>query len=427
MNIFFSATSSRLIVASAMALVIAGCSTTTPAPVLDRTTRSDGRALPQPVATAPAPIFDRTAPPSSAQSSGATTTSGAPAGTIVSVTPIGPGTPLPPGTPLGGTSAIRAPSAGDGSLTVLGNTAGSQFHVVQKSENLYRIALNNGINIDNLAAWNGITPTTPIREGQVLRLRPADGSAPPVPGAPGQPMLVPPNGSVLPGAPLSVTPINTSPMPTVPSSAPLRSDPRSQRQPFSDGALAQMQREAAGTSAATSAVPSAPPPPSSQLSTPTGSVVTPSVGGAPLIVNPPVAAAPKIESEIRPGAGIDREGVAWSWPTAGRVASKFNDKAAMKGIDISANIGTPVVAAAAGKVIYVGKEPRGFGQMVVVSHAKETVSVYFHTEKVLVKEQQRVTLGQRLAEVGETSGSKMHFEVRRQGRPVDPIALMPNL
>ena len=99
----------------------------------------------------------------------------------------------------------------------------------------------------------------------------------------------------------------------------------------------------------------------------------------------------------------------------------------MKGIDISANIGTPVVAAAAGKVIYVGKEPRGFGQMVVVSHAKETVSVYFHTEKVLVKEQQRVTLGQRLAEVGETSGSKMHFEVRKQGRPVDPIALMPNL
>jgi lipoprotein NlpD len=98
----------------------------------------------------------------------------------------------------------------------------------------------------------------------------------------------------------------------------------------------------------------------------------------------------------------------------------------MKGIDISANVGTPVVAAAPGKVIYVGKEPRGFGQMIVVSHAKETVSVYFHTDKVAVKEQQRVTLGQRMAEVSDSSGNKMHFEVRRSGRPIDPIALMPN-
>ncbi|TAG67006.1 MAG: M23 family metallopeptidase, partial [Burkholderiales bacterium] len=103
----------------------------------------------------------------------------------------------------------------------------------------------------------------------------------------------------------------------------------------------------------------------------------------------------------------------------------FNEKAAMKGIDIAANTGSPVVAAAAGKVIYVGKEPRGYGQMIVVSHAKETVSVYFHTDKVQVREQQRVTLGQRLAEVSDTSGNKMHFEVRRQGRPIDPITLMP--
>jgi lipoprotein NlpD len=98
----------------------------------------------------------------------------------------------------------------------------------------------------------------------------------------------------------------------------------------------------------------------------------------------------------------------------------------MKGVDLAAKPGTPVVAAASGKVIYVGKEPRGYGQMIVVSHAKETVSVYFHTDRVQVREQQRVTLGQKIAEVSDGAGNKMHFEVRRQGRPIDPLTLMPS-
>ena len=97
----------------------------------------------------------------------------------------------------------------------------------------------------------------------------------------------------------------------------------------------------------------------------------------------------------------------------------------MKGIDILAGTSAPVLAAATGKVIYVGKEPRGYGQMIVVSHAKETVSVYFHADKVQVKEQQRVLLGQKLAEVAGGGNNKLHFEVRRQGRPLDPITLMP--
>jgi murein DD-endopeptidase MepM/ murein hydrolase activator NlpD len=139
----------------------------------------------------------------------------------------------------------------------------------------------------------------------------------------------------------------------------------------------------------------------------------------------PAASALVVDAEIRPGNAIDREGIAWSWPTTGKVASKFSDKAPMKGIDIAANAGSQVVAAAIGKVIHVGKEPRGYGQMIVISHAKETVSVYFHVDKVLVKEQQRVLLGQRLAEVSDSAGNKMHFEVRRLGRPVDPLTLMP--
>jgi lipoprotein NlpD len=382
--------------AALITLLLAGCATTTPAPVTDRTSRPGGQTLPPPVAGTPAPIYDRSAPQ-------ATTTGTAGAPMITSVTPISPSAPgaLPSG-----------PSAA-------GNTPGSQFHVVQKGENLYRIALNNGIDLNNLAAWNNITAVTPIREGQVLRLRPLDLNAPTVTSGAaggtvpraieGQPLPAP-SLSVQPSAPASA-PGATSAIPApaiTPIDVPVRRDPVAQRQPYSDSALAQMQREAASSSAASAASASG------------------AAAGATTVITPPPVVAPVIEAQVRPGAGIDREGTLWTWPTSGRIASKFNERAAMKGIDISANIGTPVVAAAPGKVIYVGKEPRGFGQMIVVSHAKETVSVYFHTDKVAVKEQQRVTLGQRMAEVSDGSGNKMHFEVRRSGRPIDPIALMPN-
>ncbi len=380
-----------------ISLLLVGCATTTPAPITDRTTRPGGQTLPPPVISAPAPIYDRSTPQ-------ATTTGTAGAPLITSVTPISPSAP---GTLSPGSSTA-------------GNTPGSQFHVVQKGENLYRIALNNNVDLNSLAAWNNITAVTPIREGQVLRLRPLDPNAATViSGAAGSAVPRAIEGQPLPAPSLSVQPSSPAsapgampamPVPTVIPDVPVRRDPVAQRQPYSDSALAQMQREAASSSAASAA----------GVSSASGAAAGASAGTTPPVV------APVIEAQVRPGAGIDREGTTWTWPTSGRVASKFNERAAMKGIDISANIGTPVVAAAPGKVIYVGKEPRGFGQMIVVSHAKETVSVYFHTDKVAVKEQQRVTLGQRMAEVSDGSGNKMHFEVRRSGRPIDPIALMPN-
>ncbi len=394
------------------AVLVASCSTNVPAPVADRSVRpaAPPSAAPWPVVVQPdprplpsaapnAPVIERAAPPA--------TISGAPIGVSAS--------PLPP------VSAAQS-----------GNTAGSQFHVVQRGENLYRIALNNGIDLNALAEWNGITPATPIREGQVLRLRPNTGAG----GAPTTP------AAAAPGSIISVTPILTPPSSTpAGSEPPMRREPRAVRAPYSDGSLAAMQRESAATGVLPTGAASAP---GASAGSTAGAPFDPSrsappatVGTAPPLASgaatgatqpatPASAATTSVEPDIRPGNGVEREGVLWTWPTVGRVASKFNDKGAMKGIDIAANAGAPVVAAAAGKVIYVGKEPRGYGQMLVVSHAKETVSVYFHTDKVTVKEQQRVTLGQRLAEVSDASGNKMHFEVRRQGRPIDPISLMPN-
>jgi lipoprotein NlpD len=364
------------------AFLLAACSTTTPAPIVDRSARpatTDPRAFPStplppvPSGTAPSGVITGAAPPA----------------TIIERS-------APPST-VGGAQP--------------GNTPGSAFHVVQKGETLYRIAVNNGLNVDALAAWNNMIAGQPIREGQVLRLRPPDGATTSVtPISPGA-------APGTPGAPLIVQPDIVPPTPV----APLKSEPRAQRVPYSDSALAQMQRSDAPVLPPSTSGTTAPNP---AASSPSAAGSSASAGASPSTATAvqPLAGEP----EIRPGNGVDRDGVAWTWPTTGRLASRFNERAPMKGVDIATKVGTPVVAAAAGKVIYVGKEPRGFGQMIVVSHAKETVSVYFHTDKVQVKEQQRVTLGQRMAEVSESPESKMHFEVRRQGRPLDPVALMPS-
>ena len=367
---------SKLFVAAAVLAIVSGCTTSIPAPVQDRIARPVTVPQPQPP-----------------------------------VTVVNPALP--------------------------GNTAGSQFHVVQRGETLYGIARSNNVDINALAGWNNIVLAQSLREGQVLRLQPNSGSSP---GTPAVPSVAPsatltpiPSSGAIQGQPLSAGPapvvLSVTPVPTpggVSVEAPLKREPKSQRVPYSDVSLAAMKQGEGALASSSASVP----PPSATASAP-ATAMTPSLGALPSVAATSANAtaatplAPLIETEIKPGTGVDRDGIAWTWPTSGKVASKFNDKAPMKGIDIAANAGTPVVAAAAGKVIYVGKEPRGFGQMIVVSHAKETVSVYFHTDKLLVKEQQRVLIGQKLAEVGDSAGNKMHFEVRRQGRPLDPISLMP--
>ena len=369
---------SKLILAAAVLAIVSGCTTSIPAPVQDRSARPVQPPQPQILPSGPAPT-----------------------------TQVNPALP--------------------------GNTAGSQFHVVQRGETLYGIARSNNIDINALAAWNNLIVAQPLRDGQVLRLQPSSDPALSAPalGAPSATLTpIPPTGAIQgqalpPGATpviTSVTPILSPPNPVMAIEAPLKREPRSQRLAYSDAALEAMKQGGAVPTVAAAAVAA----PAASASSP-ASAMTPSLGALPTISAsaPALAPAPVIEAEIKPGPGVDRDGIAWTWPTSGKVASKFNDKAPMKGIDIAANVGTPVVAAAAGKVIYVGKEPRGFGQMIVVSHAKETVSVYFHTDKLTVKEQQRVLIGQKLAEVGDAAGNKLHFEVRRQGRPLDPISLMP--
>ena len=109
------------------------------------------------------------------------------------------------------------------------------------------------------------------------------------------------------------------------------------------------------------------------------------------------------------------------WPANGRVIAGF-DEAKNKGIDIAGQAGDPIVAAADGQVVYAGSGLRGYGNLIILKHNNTYLTAYAHNRTLLVKEDQRVSKGQKIAEMGNTDADqvKLHFEVRRQGKPVDP-------
>ncbi|WP_020168011.1 MULTISPECIES: peptidoglycan DD-metalloendopeptidase family protein [Methylotenera] len=117
----------------------------------------------------------------------------------------------------------------------------------------------------------------------------------------------------------------------------------------------------------------------------------------------------------------DDEAIKWSWPTQGKVVASFNE-ATNKGIDIAGSTGQAINAASSGKVIYSGSDLRGYGKLVIIKHNKTYLSVYAHNSKIIVKEGQVVGVGQKIAEMGNTDSNsvKLHFEIRRLGKSVDP-------
>jgi lipoprotein NlpD len=118
----------------------------------------------------------------------------------------------------------------------------------------------------------------------------------------------------------------------------------------------------------------------------------------------------------------------WNWPAKGRVIDGFSTKNPQnKGIDIAGKKGESVNAAAAGTVVYAGKGLRGYGNLVIIKHDSKFLSAYAHTSRILVREKERIKAGQVIAEIGSTGTDqvKLHFEIRRNGRPVDPLQFLP--
>ncbi|WP_422417119.1 peptidoglycan DD-metalloendopeptidase family protein [Pseudomonas sp. GZD-222] len=118
----------------------------------------------------------------------------------------------------------------------------------------------------------------------------------------------------------------------------------------------------------------------------------------------------------------------WAWPASGVLIGKFASNGSLnKGIDIAGDLGQPVFAASDGSVVYAGSGLRGYGELVIIKHSDTYVSAYGHNRRLLVREGQQVKVGQTIAEMGSTGTDrvKLHFEIRRQGKPVDPLQFLP--
>lgn len=148
-----------------------------------------------------------------------------------------------------------------------------------------------------------------------------------------------------------------------------------------------------------------------------GSVKT-TVISKPVTVVPPPTSVP---------AGPSPKG--WTWPSNGVLIGKFSSNGSLnKGIDIAGDLGQPVLAASDGSVVYAGSGLRGYGELVIIKHSDTYVSAYGHNRRLLVREGQQVKAGQTIAEMGSTGTDrvKLHFEIRRQGKPVDPLQFLPS-
>ena len=141
---------------------------------------------------------------------------------------------------------------------------------------------------------------------------------------------------------------------------------------------------------------------------------------------PAAALTPATASVSKPAAAAGDDEINWIWPTSGPVLSGF-DEVKNKGLDIGGTAGEPVLAAADGRVVYVGAGLRGYGNLIILKHNNTYLTAYAHNQSLLVKEDQSVKKGQKIAEMGssDTDRVKLHFEVRRQGKPVDPAKYLP--
>lgn len=159
---------------------------------------------------------------------------------------------------------------------------------------------------------------------------------------------------------------------------------------------------------------------------------TPAAGAASAPASNPTASAQAPASPATPGAvaasavsGSEDE-LAWAWPTAGVVIAGF-DENRNKGLDIGGSAGDPVLAAADGRAVYVGAGLRGYGNLIILKHNNTYLTAYAHNQTLLIKEDQTVRKGQKIAEMGSSDADrvKLHFEIRRQGKPVDPARYLP--
>jgi lipoprotein NlpD len=144
------------------------------------------------------------------------------------------------------------------------------------------------------------------------------------------------------------------------------------------------------------------------------------------VASAPTAAKPVATAPSTPANTEGDDPIAFQWPVRGPLIAGF-DEAKNKGLDIAGKAGDPVLAAADGKVVYAGSGLRGYGNLIILKHNNTYLTAYAHNQTLLVKEEQTIKRGQKIAEMGNSDADqvKLHFEIRRQGKPVDPAKYLP--
>ncbi len=260
--------------------------------------------------------------------------------------------------------AVDASKNGATNLSPVTETR-SPTYTVQPGDMLTKIGLDTGQSWHDLARWNNLVDPNHLEVGQVLRVLPPAGEV-------AQPTTV--------GATPTPAPAATfKPLPPIATKA---------------------DTKASGATAAVAA-------PNAQSS---GNAV-PLTGAAT-----PQPPAPRDNDDD----------LTWAWPASGPVVAPFDD-AKTKGLAIGGKAGDPVFAAADGRVVYAGSGLRGYGNLVIVKHNANYLTAYAHNQTLLVKEDQIVKRGQKIAEMGSTDADRvqLHFEIRKQGKPIDPSRLLP--
>jgi lipoprotein NlpD len=274
----------------------------------------------------------------------------------------------------------------------------SKTYTVKRGDTLQQIAMDQGLDYRELAAWNNLENPNVIRVGQVLRLSPPGETASTA------------NGAGVTTTPLRPPPavVEARPTPPIAAARPgdnVKTTPKALKEPYSEQAV----REITQFGAAQAVPPVATAPPTES-----------------------VAAAPRGEAKAesaRPAAtqaGED-DRLDWTWPAKGKLVGTYSETANLKGIDIAGKAGEPVLASAPGKVVYAGTGLRGYGKLIIIKHNNTFLSAYAHNREILVKEGQQVTKGQKIAEMGNSDADqvKLHFEIRRLGKPMDPARYLP--
>jgi lipoprotein NlpD len=304
---------------------------------------------------------------------------------VVDRSPSVVGAPKPPvaeATPVPGAPASSSPTG---------------YYQVKRGDTLYSIALDHGADPRDLVQWNRLDNPSRLQVGQVLRVAPPEGQPPVQVGAArgaGEIDSRPIESRPLESRPLESRPLESRPVPPIAGGA-TKIEPKALRLPYSSENLAMLQKSEA----------SQPVPPPARLEQ----------------KPEPAAQPPKAAAEPREADGIE-----FIWPARGKLLTGFSEPA-NKGVDIGGKPGDPVVAAASGRVIYIGTGIRGYGKLIVIKHDNNFNSVYAHNREILVKQDQAVARGQQIAELGDTDADspKLHFEIRKSGKPVDPVKYLP--